>query len=65
MKRMTRVSGINSSHHSVFPPQNKSLKNKLLSGNKLCDAYAEEVSLFKAVCSVITSTVAHRQHVVV
>lgn len=28
-----------------FPPQNKSLKNKLLSGNKLCDAYAEEVSL--------------------
>lgn len=28
-----------------FFPQNKSLKNKLLSGNKLCDAYAEEVSL--------------------
>lgn len=27
------------------PPQNKSLKNKLLSGNKLCNAYAEEVSL--------------------
>lgn len=26
--------------------QNKSLKNKLLSGHKLCDAYAEEVSLF-------------------
>lgn len=28
-----------------FYLQNKSLKNKLLSGNKLCDVHAEEVSL--------------------
>ncbi|CAG13404.1 unnamed protein product, partial [Tetraodon nigroviridis] len=30
---------------------NKSLKNKLLSGNKLCDAYAEEVSLYTSLLS--------------
>lgn len=35
--------------------QNKSLKNKLLSGHKLCDAYAEEVRMFMSTRCFIPS----------
>ncbi|CAG14232.1 unnamed protein product, partial [Tetraodon nigroviridis] len=35
---------------------NKSLKNKLLSGNKLCDAYAGRGKACTPVCSLPTST---------